>query len=109
MIEESYYYQRHRLRAFCGYSEKEIDNLDVTRGLFELEWFHDHEMQEQINMFSAQGIDVQDVKQMGTSYYRDYIMSKKKGNHKEDTPEEIEKFKGGFDSILESKRGTDNG
>lgn len=109
MIEESYYYQRHRLRSSCGYSEKEIDSIDVTLGIIELDWLHDRDMEEKINMFSSHGIDVQDIKKMGTSYYRDYIMRKKNGNRKDDTPEDMELFKGGFDSILEEKRGIDNG
>lgn len=108
-IEDAYFFQRHRLRAFCGYTETEIDCIDIERGQTELEWYYDKEMQGKIDMFSANGVDVQDVKRMGTSFYRDYILSKKSVKQKADTPEDEEKYKGGFDDILKTKRGAENG
>lgn len=105
IIEEAYLYQRHRLRTFCNYTEDEIDALDIEQGKQELEWLHDQEMKDKIDMFSVHGIDVRDIKKMGTSFYRDYIMKKQRGHTKPDDPEDIEKFKGGFDNILKSKRG----
>lgn len=105
LIDEAYLYQRYRLRAFCGYNENEIDGLSIERGKMELEWVYDNEMKNKIDMFSSHGIDVRDVKKMGTSFYRDYILKKQRADVKDDTPEEINKFKDGFDGILKSKRG----
>lgn len=77
----------------CGFSIKEIQNFTVEKGHRYIEYYEDEKIQERIDAFALQGIDLTDYKTSGTEFYGKWAKGKREKYNEEPAELKLSKEK----------------